>query len=305
MDPHDRQRLEELVAGLVLGNLEVEELQELQQALATETITARDFISFLRMEQSVRDDGEFLDVAPPDRLRAKVLAAARADCTRADSRRAFANHQVFQQPLWRLALGGCVAIGALALAADNIFLRQQLAQVDRQRELWERVTVQQPNSGESFEVQETSVPSLPIALVATTQHVFNDHLEALARERGPADFLSNRLEAVWEHFRSAGMLSSPPPLLAMTEAKLIGGSSCRFEATQGIRFSYMLENRKPVSVYKLSPLPASDAAPASVTGPVYVNSGDGTNMVLWGDGSALYAVVADLPLPALKRLAAI
>lgn len=294
MHSQDRQRLEELAAGLALGNLEATELQELQQGLATRAISLEDLVALLQTEGVIRVDSESAAVALPGPLRARVLeAATRTELGPLGWGRAF----------WPAMVGGCLVAGAIvALAADNLFLRRQLAQADRQRALWERVTTARPDSGKP-ETAALTAPSLPITLVATTQQVFNDHVRALTRERGPADFLSSRSEAVWQHFRAIGALSSPPPPLTVTQAELLGGSFCQFKATRGIRFSYVLEDRKKVSLYQLSPLPAPETT--GQMGPVYVNSADGTNMILWGDGSALYAVVAELPLPVLKRLASI
>ena len=296
MHSNARQRFEELVAGLVLGNLDAEELQELQQALITQRIASEDLMASIQVVTQLQADSDRQEVAPPARLRLEILeAATREGRALRDGDRP---KQVWRPAFWQLALGGCVAAGIIGLALDNTSLRQQLAQADRQQAFWERAATQ-TNGREIAETPASS--SLPLALVATTEQVFDDHLKALERDLGPADFPSDRLEALWEHFRSVGALSSPPPSLAGKEAELLGGSPCWFKAARGVRFNYVLQEEKTVSFYQLSPLAAAELA--GKTGPVYVNSADGTNMVFWGEGKILYAIVGNLPFPTLKQLA--
>lgn len=294
-----RQRLEELAAGLVLGNLETEELQELQQALATQQIATAELAALIQTEARVREDSVDPEIAPPTHLRGRVLAAATRESRSRDRLKSFKKRPK-QSLLWPLALGGCVVAGAIALIADNVSLRQQLAQTDRQRVFGEHAT---RSGGGEGTIGTIASSQLPLALVTTTQQVFDDHLKALERDLGPADYPSNRLDALWEHFRATGVLSSPPSPLAVREAELVGGSPCWFKAVRGVRFNYVLQEDKTVSFYQLSPLAAAELT--GKTGPVYVNSADGTNMVFWGEGKVLYAIVGNLPFPTLKQLAAI
>ncbi len=297
MHSDTRRRFEELAAGLVLGNLDAKEFQELQQAMAAQSITTEDLVALIQLENHLQEGSEFQEATPPPAgLRSQILKAATTNRTRRGS------DDRLKQPrrpsFWPLALGGCAVASAIGLAINNGSLRQQLARAERQQALWEGVATQ-PSSSDT--TAKTASPSLPLALVATTQQVFDDHLAALGRDRGPADFPSNRLDAVWEHFRSAGVLSSPPPSLAVKEAELLGGSPCWFKAAQGVRFNYALQEDKTVSFYQLKP--SSAAKLTGKAGPVYVNSADGTNMVLWSDENVLYAIVGSLPFPALQRLA--
>ncbi|MEO0949082.1 MAG: hypothetical protein AAFY11_13235, partial [Cyanobacteria bacterium J06641_5] len=127
MNSDSRQRFEELVAGLVLGNLAAEELQALQQALTTQRITSKDLIASIQVVAQLQADGDRQEIAPPAHLRLEILAAAAREGRSLDADRL---RRSWIPGFWQLALGGCVVAGAIGLAIDNTSLRQQLAQVE-------------------------------------------------------------------------------------------------------------------------------------------------------------------------------
>lgn len=141
------ERLEELMAGYVLGNLTSEEAEELQQQLtehpqlSTEIDRLQEVLELIPYALPA--------VEPPPHLRSAILETASRDRTLFKNRNTSSQKRVSNRPfLWSSVLGSVAAILALAFGLDNYHLRQQItttqAQIARQKDVISML--QQPNT---------------------------------------------------------------------------------------------------------------------------------------------------------------
>ncbi len=151
--PELPERLEELIAGYVLGNLSSEEAEELRQVLterpelSTEVHRLQEVLELMPYAlpevappQHLRE-AILAQVAPPQHLRTGILTAADVEVKRSPTPKRF--------PLvWSQIAGSIAALLVLALGLDNYQLRQQLsnmqAQVARQKDVI--AMLQNPNT---------------------------------------------------------------------------------------------------------------------------------------------------------------
>lgn len=127
------ERLEELMAGYVLGNLSPEEAEELRllltehPELATEVHRLQEVLEVMPYALP--------EVAPPPHLRSTLLEAASADSIAVASPRASQNPNSVARgrgrlrgsPLvWSSIIGSVAAIVAIALGLDNYRIKQQV-----------------------------------------------------------------------------------------------------------------------------------------------------------------------------------
>ena len=146
------ERLEELIAGYVLGNLTPEEAEELNQLLTEHPELSREV-------NRLQDVLELMPYAlpavePPQHLRSTILQTIDTNRLVAPSPITTARQNSFprrrlQSPLlWSSILGSMAALLALAFGLDNYRLREQLttnqAQVARQKDVI--AMLQQPNT---------------------------------------------------------------------------------------------------------------------------------------------------------------
>lgn len=128
--PELPEKLEELMAGYVLGNLSPEEAEELQRLLAQHPEQTKE----LNCLQEVLELMPYAlpEVTPPPSLRQSILASFPLDIPQESTR------QQFSLP-WRQLAGSMAALLVLALAWDNYHLRQNLsamqAEVARQKDV--------------------------------------------------------------------------------------------------------------------------------------------------------------------------
>lgn len=135
------------------------------------------------------------------------------------------------------------------------------------------------------------------------EELITDHRRAMSRLDGPVEFSASDPAAIVARFRARFVVSSAVPVLAHTDARLLGGSFCQLRQTRGIRFTYALTTGRTVSLYYLQQ--AGSVSPTRLgAGDFYVSQVQGLAMVLWGEAHHLYALVADLPPEALQQLVA-
>jgi mycothiol system anti-sigma-R factor len=129
-----------------------------------------------------------------------------------------------------------------------------------------------------------------------------DHLRSMTKASGPADVPSADPAEIVARFRAEVPPSSPVPWLLYQGARLVGGSFCHLGTTKGLRFTYAMGNGRTVSLYQLDRSgQASFSRPGS--GYRYVGQPQSPGVVLWGNGRFLYALVGELPLEDLQKLA--
>lgn len=319
MTPPNTDRVEELCAGFILGNLDTEELDELQQLLDTHPELANEFVPLLEVRQRLaaiplqdRFQTRTQGAEPPPRLRRQICQAAATATGRSPAFRLLRAMRRCRTALsWRsLVVPGAAIACIVALAGNNWLLRQQLHAAQNQllptpgalvREDPES-SADRPPEFPARELMVTAKVTLPTRNLAGIEQVIDDHLRSIQRGDGPAEYSSSQLQAVLAHFQSEIDLTNASETLELIDAQLLGGSLCQFKGAAGLRLSYVLDGQQLVSVYQLK-LSEPSHFPTSSGTPIYAISPAGGNMVLWLDRSFLYAVVADdVPLPKLKKL---
>lgn len=112
------KRISELLAGYVAGNLDPDELAEVQQLLTEHPELMAEVRALDQtLEQLVES---FVAAPPPDHLSAQLLAAAQSSIPRKLSHRAIL-------PWGRIATGALAAALVLSLAVDNYRMRMELS----------------------------------------------------------------------------------------------------------------------------------------------------------------------------------
>ena len=129
--------------------------------------------------------------------------------------------------------------------------------------------------------------------------ILQDHRKSLDHPEGPVDFVVGKPSDLIDLL--SGFQTTVATLPLLPQGQLIGGSNCQFGKTPGLRLTYQLSSNQTVSAYQL-PLSEQSIAQMPST-QISFQQQDGTSMVLWRDGSYLYALVATLPLPELQTLA--
>ncbi|HLO49215.1 MAG TPA: anti-sigma factor [Kamptonema sp.] len=152
-EPLVPERLEELMAGYVLGNLNPEEAEELTRlltenpALATEVDRLQEVLEVMPYALP--------EIAPPSHLYSAIMEAATTtnvavkNPTISENPNSLPQKKLKLLPIrWSLIVGSVAALLALAVGLDNYRLRQQItkleAQVVRQKDVI--AMLQQPNT---------------------------------------------------------------------------------------------------------------------------------------------------------------
>jgi anti-sigma factor RsiW len=134
------------------------------------------------------------------------------------------------------------------------------------------------------------------------QELVIDHLRAATKPEGPVEVPAHDPAAIVAWFHDKISTPSSVPVLALADAKLIGGSFCQFSQTKGIRFTYALRKGQTISLYQLERSEVL-TTPSSAPRRMLTTQVQGLGIVLWGEARLLYALVADLPIGDLQRLA--
>lgn len=119
--PELPEKLEELMAGYVLGNLSSEEAEELQRLLAKHPEQTQQLNSLQEVLELM--PYALPEVTPPQHLRQSILESAHIEIQRESKRKQFSLP-------WREVVGSLAALLVLALGWDNYNLRQNLSAVE-------------------------------------------------------------------------------------------------------------------------------------------------------------------------------
>ncbi|XWK86259.1 MAG: hypothetical protein U7127_18805 [Phormidium sp.] len=290
------ERIQELTAGYVLGDLSSEEAQEFQQLLAQYPELATEVDSL----REVREMMAYLpEVAPPPQLRNKVLAAAQtADRSKIKQLKisGFRRNNV---------VTGIAALLAIAFGLNNLYLRQQLntaqTQLTQQKEVIAKLqeTDSSPNSTKLVMASEAFLQKNWNGI----DKIFQDHLRSVSQKQGPVDFSSSNPMKIVKNFQNQLTFTSDVPYVSTNEAKLIGGSFCDFGETQGIRFTYKLKGGQMVSFYQIKRAD-NMSVPQLNRDRLYIGHKDNPAILIWDDERFFYVLIAPLSKQELEQLAA-
>ena len=271
MSEHLPSRVEELMAGFVMGNLSPEEAEEFQHLLARDPDLVED--SDRLQEVLACLPYGLPEEQPSPQLRSRILARAENPAPR----------RVRSLNL-KMMSGAIAALFVLALGIDNYQLRQTLS---RTAALGETGTI----------------AIAPEAILANQwnglSELTEDHLKATQQ---PTRRSAIEVKQLAKRFHRELDLTLPIAQLDRDDLTFIGGSLCSLAKTKGVRLTYQLEGDRPLSFYQLV-RPKTATYPHPGSGRLYVEHGDRPSLVLWEDEEFLYVLVAEVSRDRLERLA--
>ncbi len=300
------ERLQELAAGYVLGDLSSEERQlfktqlELHPELAEEVRHLQDVLGAMPYGLP--------ETPPPPGLRDRILVAAMTEAAMTETEREMSDDSGAQQgavvplhppsrlPWQRWAkrwASGVAAVLAVALLVDNLRLRERLNYTQAQ-----------------LRGQDTSdMVVAPLDAVLVSQwdgltEITEDHLKALTRTEGPMDYNADNLTSIIERFDSQFAFSETNPVIQKQGIELMGGTLCVFGKIYGMRYTYTTETGQTLSFYQIDTREENLALPDLGTGKLYVSQPGKPRMILWSEDDYVYAIVAELPAADLRSLSA-
>lgn len=280
------QRLQELAAGYVLGNLDPDELQEFV-ALSAQHPEQSVFIAEL---QALMNELPFAleEQTPPQALGDRIFSAA-------------APHP--QRKLrWQPILIGVTILSAIGLGVDSLLIRQQL-RIAQQQIAQQNTALAQRNP--QFQATSLQINTSPQVLMANWEgitQVLDDHLRAEKRGQLAVEIDAKQQADLIKIFKDNNLiLPTPVPSLARQKAMLLGGAICEFEQTKGVRIMYETPTHQPISFYQLHRA-STPNFPNTLSDPLIIQNNSGPNLIIWGNETFLYALVADLPQTDLTDL---
>ncbi|MGK7878058.1 MAG: hypothetical protein AB4426_33555 [Xenococcaceae cyanobacterium] len=288
-EPSQPERIQELIAGYVLGNLSPEEAEEFQQLLTDNPELARESDRL----QSVLELMPYAltQIAPPQQLRSAILENA----TNNDNQNV---HRIKPFRLrWGSVVGTLAALLAIALGLDNYRLRHNLITVQAQLSQ-QQSTFTDNTSGKMAITSEVILANNWDGL----SELVEDHIRSVTRSSGPVDVQLTEPTQLAKRFQPQVTLPSPLPQFVQEGSKLLGGSLCELDKTKGVRFTYEIGSGQTISFYQL-PRPEKPSFPHSGSGHLYISQPQEPGIVFWEDERFLYAIVARMTPEQLKELA--
>ena len=266
---------QELLAGYALGELDSEELSQVQELFRQYPVLEGEV---LNLQGALRALPLGLEIEePPAELRSRLMASATQLSTGVRRKSSVP---------WGRIVGGLAVGVSLLLGWQNWQLRQQLAK-------------QQPD-----DVAITAEESLPPGQERLAfEEVLADHQNSLVRSQGPVDFATQNVAAVRSQYAQRMVL--PTPLPQLMKAQLLGGSFCELTQTKGIRLSYQVKTGETVSFYQLLNSEGfPPATPGEIGAPIQVVQESNTWVsYVWKEQDYIYVLVGDLPLQEMRQLA--
>ena len=133
--------------------------------------------------------------------------------------------------------------------------------------------------------------------------VLDDHLRAQRKGAGAVEIEANNHPELFQKLQESDFsLPQPTPSLALKDLAFLGGSICKFDKTKGVRIMYENLSRQPVSFYQLKRASTPDF-PLAISEQLMIQNSKGPNLILWGNETYLFAIVADMDLTHLEDLA--
>ncbi|KPQ37961.1 MAG: Anti-sigma-K factor rskA [Phormidium sp. OSCR] len=288
------ERLQELAAGYVLGDLSSEECQLFKTQLQLHPELAED----VRHLQDVLGAMPYglPETPPPAGLRDRILMAAMTESSD-DSVAQQGAVVPFKRPSqgfhWQRWASGVAAVLAAALLLDNLRLRDQL-----------NYTQAQLQGQDSSEMLVAPLDAVLVSQWDGLNEITEDHLNALTRSEGPMDYNADDLTSIIERFDNQFTFSETNPVIQKPGIELKGGTLCVFGKIYGMRYTYTTETGQTLSFYQIDTREENLALPDLGTGKVYVSQPGKPRMVLWAEDDYVYAIVAELPANDLRSLSA-
>ncbi len=285
----DADRIQELLAGHVLGNLDSEEVQELHQILqeapelTLETQELREILELLPYALPI--------VSPPQHLQSRLLQTK-------------APPPVSRGIRWRIPqwVGSAVVLALLAVAWG----------VNRHRLHEQVASLQTKLDHIALEDREMTVPLsqmlLPAEVILANRwdgldELVSDHLRSVTQEQGPVDYPSTQAAELMQILKHQIALPDGLSLALAQKSQLLGGSPCQLGGTEGARFSYRYSRNVILSFYVLTRRERSQF-PRTGSRILYIQGPQQPGILLWEDRDFIYSLVAPLPMETLRDLAA-
>lgn len=288
-------KLQELAAGYVLGNLDPEELQEFQRLAA----------DYPEQQQLVAEMQELMNQLPYSLTPQQPPAPARDRLlTSAAQETATFRTMRISKTSWIIAV---LALGIGLLGSYTFNLRQelQLAQTELLKQQQELARVQSLNSqvaNATLQIQTT--PDVLMANWNGISQVLEDHLRAQTKGAKAVEIQAQTPPDLFEKLRAENFpLPQPTPSLSQKTLDFLGGSICQFEKTKGVRIMYETPTQQPISFYQLQRA-ATPNFPLALSEQLLIKNSVGPNLLIWGNETFLFAIVADVSMPELESLAA-
>ncbi|MEM8603953.1 MAG: hypothetical protein AAGF24_08975 [Cyanobacteria bacterium P01_H01_bin.121] len=199
--------------------------------------------------------------------------------------------------------------GSAAAALLVVFGVSTILQLHRQVEQLEaRLAKTLPDSELIIEPANSAIATLWPGI----QDLIQDHLQSVQRQRGVADVPAAQMADLASPLNLDAHDLAHLPTLPYDQGLLIGGSNCQLGKTKGVRLSYRwLEQSvlqpgsspaaQTISAYQLQV--AADEFPQLPSTSVALKQADGVNALIWKQQDYVYALVAELPLETLEKLA--
>jgi hypothetical protein len=274
----DADYLQDLLAGYVLGHLDPVELHYLQQQVSQDPQLQR---VLHQLEYALGSLTDHLPVTPitapliPSSIAyLPVVSGAHVPITRRTAR--------------RIVIGsGLAAAIAIAVGLPWLLSRSRFSDLLADRFSTPSDTVETLNALQVWHGLQTLI---------------DHHANAAAHaDHAGIDLDSEEAEQILTTLHNYMPDVDQMIVLEHPLAQLIGGSHYEQPHLQGICFTYQLNHKILVSVYQLR-LGISHTLEFPPQTNLYIDTGVGTNLVLWRQGSILYGIVADLSISELQQL---
>ena len=291
-------KLQELAAGYVLGNLDPEELQEFQELSA----------KYPAQEQLVLEMQDLMNElpfslapqSPPNVVRDRLFAeVTEPDLSQTQSISRRHSKQPFFIAVLTLLLG--LFGGYSLMLRQNLQIAQQ--QLDVQTEELAQLKALIPAAQEATLQIKTS-PKLLEANWNGISLVLEDHLRAKKKGASAVEIQAEDHPELFQKLQENNFsLPQPTPSLALKDLAFLGGSICKFDKTMGVRIMYENTSRQPISFYQLKRATTPDF-PLAISEQLLIQNSQGPNLMIWGNETYLFAIVADLTSSQLEELSA-
>ena len=290
VEPLPPDKVEELLAGYALGNLDSEELEKLENLLLQhpELLEQREELcSVLELIPYGLDS-----IEPPKHLGEKILHSAREKTQRNSNILPRKNKFAFGFPRlsFPFAISGALASITIILGLNNYQLRTNLNLAQNQLHQ-QQVELAQKNSVISNYLnisQEVVIANNWSGL----SDLALDHQKFVTHPGKTVDFSSNEAKKIANHFQPEFQADFKIPELKAEDAKLLGGSLCNLAKTKAVRYTYTISSGETVSFYQLE-RSEKFLFPHVGSGKVKINQPQQPGIVMWEDDNFIYALVAE------------
>ena len=290
LEPLPPDKIEELLAGYALGNLDSEELEQLENLLLQhpELLEQREELcSVLELIPYGLDP-----IKPPKHLGEKIFHSAREQAQSNNNILPRKNKFTFGSPKFSFpfAISGGLAILTVFLGLNNYQLRTNLNLANNQLHQ-NQVELAQKNSLISNYLNI----SQEVVVANNWSGLFDlvvDHQKFINYPGKTVDFSSNEAKKIANHFQPEFQSAFKVPELKAEDAKLLGGSLCNLAKTKAIRYTYKFSSGETVSFYQLE-RPEKFLFPHVGKGKVKINQPQQPVIVMWEDDNFIYALVAE------------